>query len=271
MPNFAAKCRLVAAKPRTYPVLTQEKIKLISALKVKKYRQKYRKFTVEGEKIVLELLLSGKFRPEALYGLAEWGEAHATLLKQTQAPFFPVREADLKKISSLQTPNKVLALLPLPSPTQTGYFPLQDFAFFLDGIQDPGNLGAIWRIADWFGMPALFTSPDTVDAWNPKVLQACMGAFLRVPCVELSWQQALEQQPHLPILGAVLNGHSVYNAKLPDFGLVIIGQEGRGVSQALLPHIQYPITIPKGVNGGAESLNASVAAGILAACLRRPK
>ena len=220
---------------------------------------------------MLELLLNADFRPEALYGLAEWGEAHAPLLALTQAPFFPVREADLKKISALQTPNKVLALLPLPAQTPMDHFPLRDYVFYLDGIQDPGNLGAIWRVADWFGMPALFTSPDTVDAWNPKVLQACMGAFLRVPCVEMPWQQALETQTDLPVLGAVLHGQSIYGATLPAHGLVVIGQEGRGVSEALLQRIQYPLTIPKGAGGGAESLNASVAAGILAAFLRHPK
>lgn len=252
-------------------MVSQAAIKRITALKVKKYRQKYRKFTAEGEKIVRELLGSAHvWRVEAVYGLSAWAESNAVLLAAARTPFFPVSEAELGKLSAFSTPNKVLAVVDMPEPPPADP-PLTGFAFFLDGLQDPANLGAVWRVADWFGMPALYASPDTVDAWNPKCIQAGMGAFLRVPFLEIPLDELLVKTQAPPVLGAVMNGASVYEAKLPERGLVVIGQEGRGVSEGALQCINHPVTIPRGPGGGAESLNAAVAAGILAAILHARK
>lgn len=207
---------------------------------------------------------------EAVYGLPAWAEAQAALLEAARVPFTAVSEGELGKLSAFATPNKVLAVVDMPEPA-TGEAPLKGFAFFLDGIQDPANLGAVWRVADWFGMPALYASPDTVDAWNPKCIQASMGAFLRVPFREVPLDELLKTNPGLPVLGAVMRGASLYDAELPERGLIVVGQEGRGVSEGALRRIDHPVTIPRGPGGGAESLNAAVAAGIFAAMLHARK
>lgn len=137
--------------------------------------------------------------------------------------------------------------------------------FYLDGIQDPGNLGSILRIADWFGFAAVYCSPDCVDVFNPKVVQASMGAVLRMPVWEIPISDLCEQPSTFPVLGAMLDAENVMNAQLPNHGLLVIGNEGKGISTEVMAFLTQRISIPKHPKGGAESLNAAVAAGILAA------
>ncbi|MCE7924182.1 MAG: RNA methyltransferase [Haliscomenobacteraceae bacterium CHB4] len=248
--------------------MSHNQTKLLTALQVKKYRQKYRKFTVEGEKMAAELLAQQRVGVSAIFGLERWAADNAALLQPYLEKFNPVSEAELKKISALTTPNKVLVVAELPDePFDPAIFQ-RDFCFFLDGIQDPGNLGAILRVADWFGIPAVGCSPDSADAFSPKVVQASMGAFLRVKIWEMPLEDVLEIMPDLPVLGAVLGGNNVFQAELPTKGLVVIGSEGRGISPAAEARLTHRLTIPRHPSGGAESLNAAVAAGIVAAIIR---
>ena len=249
-------------------MISNSQQKLIAALQVKKYRQKYRKFVVEGEKMVGELLRQTELPVTAIFGLERWADEHAALLTPFLQIFNLVTEAELRKISSLSTPNQVLALAELPaSPAQTALL-LTGRCFYLDGIQDPGNLGTILRIADWFGLPAVFCSPDCVDAFSSKVVQASMGAIFRIHTREIPLTELLTAVPDAPVLGAVLGGENLFTTPLPGHGLLVIGNEGRGIgaeTQALLTH---RLTIPRHPGGQAESLNAAVAAGILAAMWR---
>lgn len=248
-------------------MLSASQQKYLTALQVKKYRQKYRKFTVEGSKMVLELLAQTRIPVADIYGLERWADENAAAL----APFYPifnaVTEAELRKISTLTTPNGVLAVAELPAPDSG---PVSGgFAFYLDGIRDPGNLGTILRVADWFGMTAVYCSADCADAFSPKVVQASMGSVLRMPVVEAGLDDLVQMHPQLPVLGAVLGGENVFEADLPGQGLLVIGNESSGIRPDLEALLTRRLTIPRGPGSSAESLNASVAAGILAALVMR--
>lgn len=256
-------------------MLSQNQTKLLTALQVKKYRQKYRKFVVEGDKMVAELLEQQHIRVSSLFATAAWIEQNAsaqpTFLEKTTL----VTEAELKKISSLTTPNAVLAVAEMPEDLDLAtasilnlQTPTPPLSFFLDGLQDPGNVGTILRTADWFGMSTVFCSPDCADVFSPKVVQASMGAVLRIRTAELPLAELVHALPSgTPVLGAVLGGQNVFEEKLPMHGLLVIGNEGRGISSETERLLTHRLTIPRHPQGKAESLNAAVAAGILVAQL----
>ncbi len=250
-------------------MLSQNQQKFIHALQVKKYRQKYRNFIVEGEKMVAELLQQQRFAVVSVWGLERWAADHAATLQPFLQNFNPVTEIELRKISALSTPNSVLAVAQWPDEWPESSLLQSDICFYLDGIQDPGNLGAILRIADWFGLPAVFCSPDCVDVFSPKVVQATMGAIFRVTTREITLPELLAPlSPAPPVMGAVLGGSDIFKTALPANGLLVIGNEGRGISPAVEQLLSQRLTIPRHPAGGAESLNAAVAAGIMAALLR---
>jgi TrmH family RNA methyltransferase len=144
----------------------------------------------------------------------------------------------------------------------------QDLILYADGIQDPGNLGTILRIADWFGIRALICSPDTVDWQNPKVIQASMGAFLRVQVIEVDWDTLKAQLPDVPTYATVMEGQNVMEAEIGANGIVVIGNEGKGIRPSVLEDCPHQLSIPRHERGGAESLNAGIATGIILAALR---
>jgi len=252
----------------THNMLSANQQKFIASLSVKKYRQKYRKFVVEGDKIAIELLQQPQIVVDSIFATERWATQNPDLLRPYLDNFNLVHEIELKKISNLTTPNQVLIVANMPEKQLDPREIRPDFCFFADGIQDPGNLGAILRIADWFGFPALFCAPDTVDVYSPKVIQASMGAFLRVATAELELADLCAALPEWPVLGAVLGGASVFKIDLPQFGILVVGREGRGLSPEAEALLHHRLTIPKHPQGGAESLNAGVAAGILAAVIR---
>lgn len=246
-------------------MLSASQQKFVTSLHVKKYRQKYRKFIVEGDKLVAELLAQQRIGVSAVYGLDTWAETRAALLGPHQTKFVAVTMAELKKISALTTPNQVLAVADMPADSDAPSGAPAGKAFYLDGIQDPGNMGTILRIADWFGLRPVYCSPDSVDPYSPKVVQAGMGAVLRVPVIETTLEAVLDAAPGLPVLGADMDGADVFQAPLPRQGLLIIGNEGKGISAGAAARISARVSIPRPAGGAAESLNAAVAAGILAA------
>ena len=206
---------------------------------------------------------------EGIFALDTWITANNSLLTKFDAILHIISRKDLERISSLKTPNQVLVVCKVPTykldlPTIN-----TSLTLFLDDLQNPGNMGSILRIADWYGLPYVFCSKNCVDVYNPKVIQASMGAFLRLKIISIDFSSLSQKCPDLPCFAAVLEGENVFKANLPKNGLLIIGNEGAGVSIKIKNQATHLIRIPKGKNGGAESLNAAVATGILCAALQQ--
>lgn len=215
--------------------------------------------------MVKELLQNQFFVIELLCATPSWMTQNQRLLNLDKDQMVQLSEQELKKVSNLSTPNQVLAVVKIP---EWGFHPLIEtsLCLFLDDIRDPGNMGTILRIADWFGLPYVFASPQSVDFYNPKVIQASMGAFLRVKHVQCTLAALHQEFPQKKIYGADMNGQNIFEHPLDKTGLIIIGNEGAGISQASAQKVQEWISIPSG--GGAESLNAAVATGIICACFK---
>lgn len=248
--------------------VSKAQLKYIRSLQQKKYRQKYNNFVVEGDKIVEELIRIRPGHIEAMYALTPWLERHREALSELQEQITEVTPQELKQLSALHTPNQVLALVRFEADELNAGLLSREWTLFLDGIRDPGNLGTILRIADWFGVSCVCCSPDCVDQYNPKVIQASMGAFLRVHCVSTTLAGLLRLAGPLPVLGADLAGENIFQASLPPRGIVVIGSEAQGLSPEVQAQLTHRISIPRGAHGGAESLNAAVAAGIICAVLQ---
>jgi len=196
---------------------------------------------------------------KAVYALDSW-ESPDTSIEVTRVEPF-----ELEKMSLLQTPNQVLAVAMMPQKPKEIDIAGQ-LTIVLDGIQDPGNLGTIIRTADWFGIKQIVASEDTADVYNPKVIGATMGSFMRVQ-VHYTNLAAWMPTVKIPVYGALLEGENVFTTKAPKQGLLVIGSEGKGIRENIIDFITHPVTIPK--SGGAESLNAGIAAGIIVAQLTR--
>lgn len=248
--------------------LTRAQIKLLQSLKQKKYRQSYNKFGVEGEKIALELLTASPGKVELAIALPTWAGENREWLKSSGVPLETVSEDILGKISSLQTPNKVYLLVSTDPPNPVPHTVNTGLSLYLDGIQDPGNLGTILRIADWFGLSAVFCAPHCVEWANPKVIQASMGSFLRTPTEYISLDALRERHPALPVYGASMDGESIYYASVPTSAILVIGSESHGISAEISRQVNAWLGIPAHGEGKTESLNAAVATGILCAVIR---
>lgn len=228
--------------------------KAVNALAIKKFRQIEAQFVVEGVKPVEELLIHAPQKVEKVYATAQASldrsliPAHVELLE--------VNEKDLKGISNLKNPQGVLAIANFleVKAKATG------LTLVLDNIQDPGNLGTIIRSAEWFGVKEIVCSKETVDVYNPKVVQAAMGSVFRVAIRYVDLHAYLSGSP-LPKYGALLEGENVYNTPLNSEGILIMGNEGKGITPEIISCISHPITIPK--LGEGESLNVSIASAVL--------
>ena len=249
--------------------LSISQIKYVRSLHARKSRQKYHNFVVEGVKMCEEVLHQGDLEIELIATTQEWADANRSLLKMHEHRIYIVSTKELKRISFLTTPNQVMLVARQPEHQLPGH--IADLTLYLDGLQDPGNLGTILRIADWFGIEWVFYSPDTVEVFNPKVVQASMGAFLRVKCMAAEFGDLKEAFPEIPIYGAVLEGDNVFKMILPTEAILVIGNESRGISPLLQQQLTHRAAIPQNSKGGAESLNAAVAAGILCATFRNPR
>lgn len=240
-------------------MLSKAQIKYIQSLQHKKYRQKFGQFVAEGDKIVQELLQATRY-VKAVYATREWLLDHRMLAeKATGVDVLEVAPVELKQLSSLSTPNQALALVQIPAPEA----PVLDGAvsLALETIQDPGNLGTIIRIADWFGVRQIICSPDCADAYNAKTIQATMGSFMRVPVIVHTIPELLERNRHIPAYAATLHGDNIIKIKTIREGIILIGNESRGLSEEVLKLSSHHITIPR--IGQAESLNAAIATGII--------
>jgi TrmH family RNA methyltransferase len=239
-------------------MLTKATAKLIQSLKDKRARQESGLFVVEGTKTVTELAAS-KIKVKSLFATAAWIEDNQHAFKG-HAEIVEVTEQQLRQLSFLQTPQQVIALAQIPEQAFMPETITSQFVLALDTLQDPGNLGTIIRIADWYGISHILCSPGCADVYNPKVIQATMGSFLRVQLYYLSLGDFF--QAHKPnVVGALMEGQNLHKAQLPATGVLLIGNEGSGIGAELLPYITTAVTIPR--IGGAESLNAGVAAAII--------
>lgn len=234
-------------------MLTAHTIKIIQSLDKKKYRQKYNLFLVEGNKIIKEL-------PDSDYQIRELYSLDPDQLPIKTVNTEKITSAELKKISFLQHPKDSVAICELPSESKIMD---ADIQILLDGIQDPGNLGTIIRLADWFGISQVICSHDTVDLYNPKVIQATMGSFLRVNVCYTDLENYLSKYQY-PILGTDMKGDNIYKIKYPDKFSLVFGNEGNGLRSTTEQLINQMVTIPRfGRNQSTESLNVSMSAAII--------
>lgn len=234
-------------------MLSKNRIKFLKSLHLKKFRDENSLFLVEGEKSVLEVLKHKKDAIESVYSTNL--ELVTTFQKEgIEAELIDSKE--LQAISTLKNPSSSLLVC---KKWQNEFFDFR-FVLVLDNIQDPGNLGTLIRLSDWYGVDAIVCSTNTVEMYNPKVIQASMGSFFRTPIFYRNLGEFL-QESKLPIYGALLEGKNVYQEKLEAEGILILGNEGNGISEEIKALIQHPITIPK--KGETESLNVATAGAIL--------
>lgn len=247
-------------------MLSKNKIKHYRSFHLKKTREAEAKFIVEGTKMVEELLTTS-LRIDTLVANEEWLENHKEL--PDCAEIFSAAEAEIQAISTLQNPQHVWALVHKPS-RETQFSP-HGFTLALDSIQDPGNMGTILRIADWFGVAQVLCSPDCVELYNPKVVQASMGAIFRVPVLHGILSNFFADCTHNNIYAADLEGENVYTADLPANSVLVMGNEGNGLSEEIKKCVQRKLHIPTFKQSGetSESLNVAVAAAILCSEFRR--
>jgi len=238
-------------------MLSKSRLKYIQTLGQKKFRLQEGCFLAEGPKLVAELLAEKRAAVLEIFALEEWITSNESLIGATNCS--KVSEQELEKISQLNTPNLVVALVKQFGDAAPD--PVEGLILALDNIQDPGNLGTLIRIADWFGIKQIICSEGTADCYNPKVVQATMGSIARVAVFYTDLATWLSAQASTGIYAAVLEGKDIRKMDPLKEGILLIGNESKGISPEILALANHRITIPQ--KGKAESLNAAVAAGII--------
>jgi TrmH family RNA methyltransferase len=245
-------------------MLSKSQLGFIKSLHQKKYRKESGIFIIEGIKSIVEFIDS-PFKIHSIYYLAEYQSLLPTL--PANIKLFEVNNAELDKISTLQTPQGILALVDIPVRNKLFAKDLKGFfTLVLDGIQDPGNLGTIIRTADWFGFKQIICSMNTVEVYNPKTVQATMGSLARVNVFYQDLEVLLSDN-QLPVFGALLEGKSMYLTDWGKEGLVVLGNEGHGITEEVKAFITDSVTIPR--VGRAESLNVAISAAIICSDISR--
>lgn len=243
-------------------MISKNQIKHIQSLHSKKNREEENLFVIEGIKLVTEFINHQKFVIKEVFATPEYIDNHKSELMNSSVSFTEITAEELKKISHLTSPNQVLAVVKSTEQQLDIALLNTSNTLFLDDIRDPGNLGTIIRIADWFGIKQVICSPNSTELYNPKTLQASMGAVLRVNVVTMGFEELFTKIDKLPIYGAVLEGENIYTTSLKH-GLLVIGNEANGISESVLNHISNRITIPAANSNGSESLNAANACAII--------
>ena len=244
-------------------MISKNQIKFIKQLELKKYRQREGLFVAEGPKVVGDLMT--RYRPTAVYATDDYTPPSAVEVQR-------ISDDELRKVSFLQHPQQVVALFPLPShqmlPPSAS---TTELTLALDGVQDPGNLGTIIRIADWFGINRIVCSEETADAWNPKVVQATMGSIARVDISYTDLPAWIDQQPEgTPVYGTLLDGDDIYAQELSEGGVIIMGNEGKGLTEKVRRRVTRRLLIPSyRKDDTAESLNVAIATAIVCSEFRR--
>lgn len=239
-------------------MIVKSQIKLIKSLHQKKYRNQHGLFFVEGVKAVQEILDS-HFEVDSLYATEE------NLVHCTESVVHIISELELNKISALTTPNKVLGVFKIPKAAPLVF---DDWMVAVDDVRDPGNLGTIIRLCDWFGIKNLLCSAQTVDCYNPKTIQATMGSLARVHVGYTDLKKFL-RDAQFPVYGAFMNGTNIYSNNLPSKGILVMGNEANGISSEIEEVVDEKISIPQFGNQQTESLNVATATAILLSEIRR--
>ncbi len=249
-------------------MISKARISLIRSLRNGKFRKKNNLFICEGPKLTEDIIRS-KFNIEALYCLGSWADNNSILLQSKDINAEIISEKELKQISSLITPNEVIALVEIPRRSLLKDTLLPGIKIILDDIRDPGNLGTIIRLADWFGIGQIICSKETVDLYNPKAVQSTMGSIARVNVYYEDLQSLLQDySDKTKIYGTRMDGKNIYTTTLDANAFVVIGNESNGISKNLEPFIDNYISIPA-FKEGAESLNASMATAVIISEFRR--
>ncbi len=240
-------------------MVVKSQLKYIKSLQQKKYRVQHNRFVAEGLKTVMELLQAG-WKTELLLATED------SIIEDLGPGVELISERQMSQISSFKSPSPVLGVFEIPT---SGEIDFSDWIVALDKVRDPGNLGTIIRLCDWYGIPHLVCSTDTVDAFNPKVLQATMGSIARVN-IHYNELTAFLESAAVTVYGAFMDGNSVYEARLPKAGILVMGNEANGISGEVGKLINDRISIPQYGTSSAESLNVATATAILLNEIRRP-
>ena len=262
-------CRTISGQ--TGYMISKNKVKALRMLENKKHRRQTGLFVAEGPKVVGDLL--EKAPAQTIVATQEWWHAHPTV---TAAEAITVDAEELRRVSFLQHPQQVMATFPLPAneetPDASAAHIASQLCLALDSVQDPGNLGTIIRIADWFGIEHIYCSADTADAYSPKVVQATMGSISRVRLVYTDLCSLIDLLPaETPVYGTMLDGTDLYDQELTPHGLLVMGNEGNGISPAVASRVTHHMLIPPYPAGRdtADSLNVAIATAICCAEFRR--
>ncbi len=239
-------------------MITKNQIKFIQSLQLKKFRQQHQFFIVEGAKNVLELLNSS-YSIVTIYATSTFHKENIKAFDKQNQIVEIATETELEQMGSFSSNNAAIAIVKTKENREL--LAQNELVLVLDDIRDPGNLGTIIRIADWYGLKKIVCSENTVDLYNAKVIAATMGSFLRVSVFYTDLVKYFEKQKGVFVGGAFMDGQSIYNIVLPKSGYLLIGNESNGISKDVEVFVNQRITIPK--RGGAESLNAGIATGIL--------
>ena len=252
-------------------MISKAQVKYIQSLKLSKFRQKYNIFISEGDKIVKEIIEQKTFNVQQLIYTQDWvSKNHDFISINGINDGTLITENEMKKLSSLKTPPGILALVSKSDLKFSLALIENEHSIYVDQIKDPGNLGAIIRIADWYGFKNVICAPGTVDYYNPKTVQATMGSIARVNLVSASYEDINLISSEISIYTAVLDGVDMNTIDFADKGLIlVIGNESRGVSDDFLVIPNQKIAIANKHRFGAESLNAAIATGIICATIRR--
>jgi TrmH family RNA methyltransferase len=251
-------------------MISIQAIKRVKSLQQKKFREEENCFVAETPKIVEEILSSNAYSVETVYALKSWIDANWK--RFARHSFEEISQKELERISGLQTPNQVLAVIKKTDTSINFETIFSDTNLILDDIRDPGNLGTILRIADWFGIKNVICSNESVEYTNPKCVQASMGSFLRVAVHYGDLSEILSKKPeNMPIYGSFMDGENIYQTELNEKSCIVIGNEAHGISKSLEILITKKIHIPSfsAEKNHAESLNASIATAIFCSELKR--
>jgi TrmH family RNA methyltransferase len=255
-------------------MVSKSKMNFIISLQKKKAREEEGLYVIEGDKLVKEFLAAG-VPVKNLIAKPEFLNSLSLFQKQGVEEIIPANYDDLKKISSLKTPHNALAVIRIPDICIDAGNIRKELSVALDCVQDPGNLGTIIRAAAWFGIRNIYCSEDCVDVYNPKVIQSSMGAILHVNVFYTDLRKLLESASgdKIRIFGAMVQGESIYSYRLSNNGIILLGNESKGISKELIPYISDRIMIPKqtDASSGIDSLNVSMAASVILSEFTRVK
>lgn len=257
-------------------MISSSQIKLIRSLRLKKHREKHRIYTVEGSKMVLDLLSGAEtagHRPTRLFATGEWIDEHRPRIETFMELVVPCSEEELPRISNLVTPQPVIGLVAMPERNREDHQNPEDTILVFESIRDPGNLGTIMRTANWFGINHLVCSPDSVDLYNPKVVQATMGAIFRVEVLYRDldeWVPAMAEAKR-QIFGTYPEGENLYRSRMGKHPVILFGNESRGLSNRYDRYLQGKLAVPAFFNEGEgpESLNVAATVAVVCSELRR--